>query len=56
MLTCTLKCTIMIILYNFTLLLQPLEQTLITQSQVKVAPPFEQTLITHTQGLFVCNI
>ena len=43
-------------LYNFTLLLLPLEQTLITQTQVWVAPPFEQTLITHTLGLFVCNI
>ena len=33
-----------------------LEQTLITQTQVQVAPSFEQTLITHIQGLCVCNI
>ena len=45
----------MVIFYNFTLLL-PLEQTLITQTQVQVAPSFEQTLITHIQGLCVCNI
>ena len=41
MLTCyTLQCTVMVILCNFTLLLKPLEQTLITQ----------------TQGLSACNI
>ena len=46
----------LVILYNFTLLLSSLEQTLITHTQVQVVPPFEQTLIIHIQGLFVCNI
>ena len=42
-------------LYNFTLLLLPGEQTLITNPSLG-GTTIKQTLITHTQGLFVRNI